>query len=139
MSQNRSSGADGDSLWIFTVDSGAYEHVSPTDFASATPLEPTKGSMLCDAQGHVIEAHGTRTVYMRLGPEGQSVCADLRVTNVKSPNLRMGKLVKQGYTSSKQDRVQNVEGRPQRDVGRREEFSLGRCQSSHDGGRSSPC
>ena len=33
--------------------------------------------------------------------------------------------------------MQNVEGRTQRDVGRREEFSLGIWESSHDGGRSS--
>ena len=41
----------------------------------------------------MIEVHGTRTVYMRLGPEGQSVGAEFRVT----PMLSMGKLVKQGY------------------------------------------
>ena len=34
---------------------------------------------------HIIEAHGTRAVYMRLGPEGRSVGAEFRVTNVKSP------------------------------------------------------
>ena len=56
------------------VDRGADEHVCPTDFASATLLGPTKGSILYDAQVHVIEAHGTRTVHMRLGPEGQSGC-----------------------------------------------------------------
>ena len=36
----------------------------------------------------MIEVHGTRTVYMRLGPE--SVGAEFRVT----PILSMGKLVK---------------------------------------------
>ena len=50
------------------VDRGADEHVCPTDFESAPPLGPMKGSMLYDAQQYVIEAHGTRTVYMRLGP-----------------------------------------------------------------------
>ena len=53
------------------VDSDADEHICLTDLASATPLGPTKGSMLYDAQGHVIEVHGTRTVYMRLGPGDQ--------------------------------------------------------------------
>ena len=53
--------------------------------------------MLCDAQGHVIEARGTRTVYVRLGLEGQSVGEESRVTNVKSPILSIEKLVKQGY------------------------------------------
>ena len=53
--------------------------------------------MLHDAQGHVIEAHGTRTVCMRLRPEGQSVGAEFSVTHVKSPILSMGNLVKQGY------------------------------------------
>ena len=73
MNQVQSSPLDEDSSWIFAVgassgrnarilvDRGADEHVRPTDFASATPLGPTKGSMLYDAQGHVIEAHGTRT------------------------------------------------------------------------------
>ena len=53
--------------------------------------------MLYDAQGHVIEAHGTRTVYVRLGLEGQSVGEEFRVTNVKSPILSIEKLVKEGY------------------------------------------
>ena len=78
------------------VDSGADEHVRTTSFTSATPLGPAKGGMLCDAQGHKIEAHGTGTVYMRLGPEGQSVGAEFRVTNVTTPILSMEKLVKQG-------------------------------------------
>ena len=75
MDQVQSSPPDEDSFWIFAVgassgrnarmlfDSGADEHVCPTDFASATELGSTKGSMLHDAQGHVIKAHGTRTVY----------------------------------------------------------------------------
>ena len=82
MNQVQSSPPDEDSFWIFAVGAssgrnarflvgrGADEHVCPTDFASATLLGPTKGSMLFDAQQHVIEAHGTRTVYMRLGPDG---------------------------------------------------------------------
>ena len=46
---------------------------------------------------HMIEGHGTRLVYMRLGTEGQSVGAEFRVTSVKSPSLSMGKVVKHGY------------------------------------------
>ena len=100
---------DEDSFWIFAVgassgrnarilvDSGADEHVCPTYFASATG--PAKGATLYDTQGHMVEAHGTRTVHMRLGPEGQSVGAEFRVTNVKTPIFSMGKLVKQGYRS----------------------------------------
>ena len=38
-----------------------------------------------------------RTVYMRLGLEGQSVRSAFIVTNVITPILSMGKLVKQGY------------------------------------------
>ena len=53
--------------------------------------------MLFDAQGHMIEAHGTRTVYMRLGLEGQSVGAVFRVTSVRTQILGLGKLVKQDY------------------------------------------
>ena len=34
---------------------------------------------------------------MRLGPEGQSVGAEFRVTNMRTPILSMGRLVKQGY------------------------------------------
>ena len=34
---------------------------------------------------------------MRLGPEGQSAGAEFRVTNMESPMLSVGKLVKQGY------------------------------------------
>ena len=45
----------------------------------------------------MIEAQGTRPVYMRLRPEGQSVGAEFRVTNVRSPILSMAKLVKQGH------------------------------------------
>ena len=65
------------------VDSGAHEHVCPTNFASATRLGPTKGGMLCDA--HMIDAHGTRTLYMRFGLESQSMVAEFRVTNVRVP------------------------------------------------------
>ena len=54
-----------------------------------------KGGMLHDEQGHKIEAHGTRTVLMRLG--GQSVGAEFRVTNVRTTIISMGKLVKQGH------------------------------------------
>ena len=105
---NSESGGSEDSFWIFAViapsgrnarilvDSGADKHVCPTNFASATPLGPVKGGMLFDAQGHMISAHGTRTLYMRVGPEGQSVGAEFRVRNVRTPILRKGKLVKQG-------------------------------------------
>ena len=75
------------------VASGADEHVCPTNFASATPLRLAKGGMLHGAQGHMIEAHGTRTLCTRLGPEGQSVGAELRVTNVRTPILTK-KLIK---------------------------------------------
>ena len=73
------------------VDSGADEHLCPTNFASTTPLRLAKGGMRYGAQGHRIEAHGTRTVCMRLGPEGQSVGAEFRVTNVRKPILSTGK------------------------------------------------
>ena len=106
---NGSSGRDGepDPIWRgrfilgayarILVGSGADHHVCPTNFASPTPLKTTKNSSLCGAQGHMIEAHGTKTVYMRLGRQGQCVDAEFRVTNVKSPILSMKKLVKQGY------------------------------------------
>ena len=98
-------------------------------FAPATLLEPIKGGTLCDAQGHMIEAHGSRTVYIRK--------SEFRVTNVKSPILSMEKLVKQGYPCeagltlyklSTGDRSVTLDG---------EEFSLGVRQSLHDGWRSS--
>ena len=56
VSQVQSFSSD-DSFWVFAVsassgrnarilvDSGADEHVCPTDFASATPLGPTKDDM----------------------------------------------------------------------------------------------
>ena len=78
------------------VDSGADEQVCPTSFATATPLQPAKGGMHHDAQGQKIEADGTRTVCMRLGPGGQSVGAEIRLTNVRMPILNTGKLVKEG-------------------------------------------
>ena len=96
MNQVQSSPPDEDSFWIFAVsapsgrnvrilvDSGADEHVCPTDFASAAPPGLAKGGTLYDAQGHMIEAHDTRTVYMRLGLEGQRVGAEFRVTSVKN-------------------------------------------------------
>ena len=52
--------------------------------------------MRYDARGHVIEAHGTRTVYMRLGPEGQSVGGEFSVADVNSPILSIGE-VGQGF------------------------------------------
>ena len=66
--------------------------------------------MLCDAQGHKIETHGTRTVHMRLEPEGQSVGAEFRVTDVRTPILSVGKLVKQSYRfEARTNWLQNVE------------------------------
>ena len=88
------------------VDSGADEHVCPKSFGSAPPLGRAKGGPLYDAQGHMIEAHGTSTVCMRLSPEGQTVGAGFRVTNVNTPVLSTGKLVKQGSGS---DWLQHVE------------------------------
>ena len=73
------------------VDCGADE-VCPTGFASATLLRSTKGGTLYDAQRRMIEAHGTRTVKMRLGPGGQSVGAEFRLTDVTSPFLSLEKL-----------------------------------------------
>ena len=67
------------------VDSGADEHVS------VTPLGPAKGDTFYDAQGDMIEAHGRRTVYMRLGREGHSAGAEFRVTNVTTRILSMEK------------------------------------------------
>ena len=80
--------------WLTAVQN---EHVCPTSFETATPLGLAKGGMLHDAQGHMIEVHGTTAVYMRLGPEGQSVVVEFGVTNVRTLILNMGKLVKQGH------------------------------------------
>ena len=68
------------------VDSGADEHVCPTDVAPGTLLRPTKG----------VALYGTRTAYLRLGPEGQSVDAEFSFTIVTSPILSWRKLVRQG-------------------------------------------
>ena len=137
VSQIQSYSSDDDSFWIFTasalsrrdarilVDSGPDEHVCPTDFAPATPLGPTKGGTLCDAQGHMIEAHGSRTVYIRR--------SEFRVTNVKSPILSMEKLVKQGYRCEAGLTLYKLSTRTLDG----EEFSLGVRQSLHDGWRSS--
>ena len=51
------------------VDSGLDEHVCPTDFASPTPLGPTKVGTLYDAQGHIIVAPSTRTMYIEADPK----------------------------------------------------------------------
>ena len=85
------------------VDSGADEYVCPTDFASPAP-RADQSSMLYDAEGHVIEAHDTRTVYVRLGLEGQSVGEEVRVTNVKSPILSIPSWSSRA-TSLKQERL----------------------------------
>ena len=74
-------------------DSGAAEHFA---------WRPTNGGTLYDAQGHMIEAHGTRTGYVRPTPKGQSVGVELRVANVTSPILSLGKLLKK-VASSTQD------------------------------------
>ena len=72
--------------------------------------------------------HCTRTVYMRLGPEGQSAGAEFKVLTVKSPILSMEKLRLPGCSGT--DWVQNVQRGSQRDVGCcRELFSLGGRQS----------
>ena len=63
----------------------------------------------------MIKAHGTRTVYMRLGPEGPIVGAELRVTDPQHGEV--------GRTRTHW--VQNVHRASQRDVGCRKEFSLG--------------
>ena len=77
VNQVHSSGGCDDSFWILAVsatsgrdarilvDSGTDAHVCPTSFATATFLAVAKGGMLYDAQRYKIEAHGTRTVYMR--------------------------------------------------------------------------
>ena len=76
--QVQSFSPDEDAFWIFEVsapsgrdarilvDSVADERVCPKSFASAPPLGPAMGGTLYDAQGHMIEAHGMRTVCMRL-------------------------------------------------------------------------
>ena len=85
------------SLWVFAVstrhhhgesvkvlvDSGADEHVCPRGYASLAATSSTTWGTLYDAQGNVIKATGTRTVYLRLGPESQLVSADVRVTDVQ--------------------------------------------------------
>ena len=79
----------------------------------------------------MIEAQGTRTAHMRLGPEGQRAGAKFRLPSVKSPG-RWSKMV----TSSKQDRLgaKCTKGiGSQFDVGRCEGFSLGGRQSLHHG------
>ena len=45
----------------------------------------------------MIESHGTRFAYMRVGPEGQSEVAEFIVGSVTSQILSVGKFVKQGY------------------------------------------
>ena len=107
MSQVQSTPLEEGFLWIF-----AYGRIEWTECANLfrqwrrrTRLPDglciiyffwTTSSILNDAQGHVIEVHGTRTAHMRLRLQGQSVCADFSVANVKSPILSMEKVVKQG-------------------------------------------
>ena len=95
--RNGSGGCDGETDPIVLVGALSGRGRTPTDFASAAPLRPTKGGTPYDLQGHVIDAHGTRTVYMRLGPESQRVGAKFRVTSVTSPLLSMEMLARQGY------------------------------------------
>ena len=104
----RSSDGSEDSFWVVAVsasrgrnarilvDSGADEHECRTNFASATPLGPDKGGM-------VYDAHGTRTLYLRPGPEGQSVGAEFRVMNVRTPILSMGKFTSNKVKGLRQD------------------------------------
>ena len=72
-------------------------NVFARDFASVTPPGPTEGGTHHDAQGHMIQVHGTRSVYISLGREGNCQGAEYRVTNVRTPIVSMGELVKQGY------------------------------------------
>ena len=89
-------------MFAVSASSGRYARVlarsadEQMDFASAALLRPTKGGTLYEAKEHMIEAHSTRFVYMQLGPEGHNVDAEFTVTNVKSPILCVGILVKQG-------------------------------------------
>ena len=51
-----------------------------------------KGGTPHDAQGHVIAAHGTRTMSMRLEPEGQSVGAGVQIHEPKITDPNHGEV-----------------------------------------------
>ena len=83
--------SDDDSFWILAVSASSGRDARILDDSAH------EHGTHSDAQGHMIEAHGTRSVYTRLGPEGQSVGAEFGVTNVKTPTLSMEKFVTQSY------------------------------------------
>ena len=120
--------SDDDSFWILAVSASSGRGARILDDSA------DEHGTHYDAQGHMIEAHGTRSVYTRLGPEGQNVDAEFRVTNVKSPTLSMEKFVTQGHwfearptgcKMSKEDRSVTLDAV-------KNQFSLGGHHSIHD-------
>ena len=67
----------------------------PRDFATATSLGTIRGNSLYECQENDIDAVGTRTLFMILGLESQTMCAEFRVANVQSPVLSVGTLIMQ--------------------------------------------
>ena len=74
---------------------------------------------------------------MRVRPEGQSVGAEVRVTNVTSPILNMGKLVTQSYRFEAGPTGRKMSKQGSQCVGRCEEFSLvnGKAYRTAEGAR----
>ena len=72
---------------MLLVDSGAYAHVCPTDFAKHVPLEENRGTaMAMAADGRGMEMYGQKEVGLVLG-DGRPARVVFQVMNVRRPIL----------------------------------------------------
>ena len=109
------------------------------DFATTANLGLVKDGMHYDAQGQEIEAVGMRTVFMRLGPEGQDLSAEFRDTNVHSPSSAWENLSSEASSSRQDLHGCKTSSGSRSATGRREEFAPGGCHSSTNSHRGTAC
>jgi hypothetical protein len=83
-------------VYLLMIDSGAFMHVAPKDFAMDFPLEPCAPASIVGANGSTIESYGTRQVKVTT-MDGAHTKITFRIMSATRPILSVSRLVELGY------------------------------------------
>ncbi len=83
-------------VYLLIIDSGAFMHVAPKNFAENFPLEPCAPASIVGANGSTIESYGIRQVRVTT-MDGAHTKITFRIMSVTRPILSVSRLVELGY------------------------------------------
>lgn len=91
------------------IDSGAFDHVCPVDFAVNVPLTPPGRSVVgVTADGTPLPSYGFREVKC-CTQRGQRICVKFQVMDIARPILSVSRLSKAGFITHIQEELAYIE------------------------------